>query len=148
MIRLPVLASASTEVHDKCSRCGGKCCTYFALQFDTPTTWAAFDDIRWYCAHGGVQVFKEGRRWYLQVETRCNHLSERGLCGIYHTRPVICRQHSVKDCEFENEEPFDFAVHFTSSADVEAYMNKRWPRGRPQRGRRRKTRLPRGMTAP
>ena len=40
-----------------CDYCTGKCCRYFSLPIDTPTTWDDFDSIRWYLAHGQTLVY-------------------------------------------------------------------------------------------
>ena len=34
-----------------CASCAAKCCRYFALPIDTPTTWKDFDSIRWFLLH-------------------------------------------------------------------------------------------------
>ena len=149
-VRLPLLPGAGTAaevtgVHDKCARCGGTCCSYFALQIDSPKTYDDFDDIRWYVSHRGVQVFKEGRRWYLQVEVVCNHLSPVGLCGIYASRPKICSDHSVNNCEFENDESFTYRFHFRLADEVMAHMQRRWPKGRPKKAKRVRRALPKAL---
>ena len=35
-----------------CDHCTGRCCRYFSLPIDNPTTWNDYDAIRWYLAHG------------------------------------------------------------------------------------------------
>ena len=39
-----------------CTRCLAKCCRYFMLQIDTPSSKDDFENIRWYLAHRGVSV--------------------------------------------------------------------------------------------
>ena len=48
-----------------CDHCAGKCCRYFSLPIDTPTTWDDYDAIRWYLAHGETLVYVEKGTWYL-----------------------------------------------------------------------------------
>ena len=42
-----------------CDFCVGKCCKYFSLPIETPTTWDDFDAIRWYLAHGQTMIYVE-----------------------------------------------------------------------------------------
>ena len=44
-------------------------------------------------------VFTEGETWYLLVHTECKHLGADNLCGIYDTRPQICREYTTDDCK-------------------------------------------------
>ena len=37
--------------------------------------------------------------WVVQFETRCRHLQDDNKCGIYETRPQICREYSEESCE-------------------------------------------------
>ena len=70
-----------------CSYCTAKCCRYFALPIDTPTTWQDFDYLRWFMMHGRVSLFVEGETWYLMVYADCQHLLPDNRCGTYETRP-------------------------------------------------------------
>ena len=42
-----------------CDHCTGKCCRYFSLPIDTPTTWDDYDSIRWYLAHDRTLIYVE-----------------------------------------------------------------------------------------
>ena len=42
-----------------CDHCTGKCCRYFSLPIDNPSTWDDFDAIRWYLAHGRMLIYVE-----------------------------------------------------------------------------------------
>src|SRR3954452_1695991 len=46
-----------------CDHCVGKCCRYFSLPIETPTTWDDFDAVRWYLAHGRTLVYVEEGTW-------------------------------------------------------------------------------------
>ena len=72
-----------------CEYCTAKCCRYFALPMETPTTWQDFDYLRWFMMHGRVSVFVEGETWYLMVHAECRHLLPDNRCGTYDTRPAI-----------------------------------------------------------
>jgi Fe-S-cluster containining protein len=75
-----------------CHDCSAKCCKYFALQIDKPTTPKEHDNIRWYLLHEHIAVWVQDGDWYLEVRTPCKHLLPDNRCGIYHTRPSICRE--------------------------------------------------------
>src|SRR5215471_1849220 len=91
-----------------CEYCPAKCCRYFALPFDTPTEFTDFEFIRWFLLHERATVFKEGEDWYLLVHTTCRHLQDDNRCGIYDTRPQVCRDYSTKDCEYEDDWTYEF----------------------------------------
>lgn len=91
-----------------CDYCPAKCCKYFALAFDAPEEFADYEIIRWFLLHERATVFKEGDDWYILVHTTCRHLRSDNRCGIYETRPQICRDYSTKDCEFEDDWTYDF----------------------------------------
>ena len=86
-----------------CEHCTAKCCRYFATPIETPTEWADFEYIRWYLLHEHATVFTEGEDWYLLVHTPCKHLRSDNLCGIYETRPQICRDYTTDSCEYEDD---------------------------------------------
>lgn len=90
-----------------CSYCTAKCCRYFALPIDTPETWEDFDHIRWYMLHGRVGIFVEEETWYLIVYADCKELQDDHRCGIYETRPRICRSYTTDECEFEDDACYD-----------------------------------------
>jgi Fe-S-cluster containining protein len=90
-----------------CDHCTGKCCRYFSLPIDTPTTWDDYDAIRWYLAHGQTLVYVEKKTWYLVVMTRCKYLTRDNRCGIYHDRPKICREYTTAECEYDSDWSFE-----------------------------------------
>ena len=91
-----------------CEYCSAKCCRYFALPIETPTTLSDYEYIRWYLLHDRAAVFKEEDDWYLLVYTTCEHLLADNRCGIYDTRPQICREYSTDNCEYEDDWTYDF----------------------------------------
>jgi Fe-S-cluster containining protein len=78
------------------------------LPIEGPEEFADFEFIRWYLLHERATVFKESDNWYLLVHTKCQHLQEDNRCGIYETRPQICRDYNTKDCEFDDDWTYDF----------------------------------------
>ena len=109
-----------------CDHCSAKCCRYFALPIETPKTRGDFDYIRWYLLHDRATVFTEDETWYLLVHTVCRHLQENNLCGIYETRPKICRDYSVDGCEYEDDWVYD--RYFETPEQVEEYVEAVLPR--------------------
>lgn len=90
-----------------CAYCTARCCRYFAMQIDAPKTWEQFDHMRWYMIHGAISVFVDGASWYLMVPGDCQHLQADHRCGIYETRPQICRDYSTDVCEYDNDGVYD-----------------------------------------
>jgi Fe-S-cluster containining protein len=90
-----------------CDFCTAKCCRYFALPIEKPEEMADFEFIRWYLLHEGATIFTEDDTWYLLVHTTCKHLQSDNLCGIYETRPQICRDYHTDNCEYEDDWVYD-----------------------------------------
>lgn len=103
-----------------CDHCTAKCCKYFALPIDTPTERTDFDYIRWYLLHAQASVFVEDGDWYLLVHTTCKHLQSDNRCGIYYTRPQICRDYSTDNCEYEDD--WVYERYFETPEQVEEYV--------------------------
>lgn len=91
-----------------CEYCTAKCCRYFALPLDAPEDLDDFEFIRWFLLHERASIFREDDTWYLLVHTVCRHLQDNNMCGIYDTRPQVCRDYSTKDCEYEDDWTYDF----------------------------------------
>jgi uncharacterized protein len=91
-----------------CEYCTAKCCRYFALPLDAPEDLADFEFIRWFLLHERATIFREDDTWYLLVHTVCRHLQDNNMCGIYDTRPQVCRDYSTKNCEYEDDWTYDF----------------------------------------
>ena len=108
-----------------CKQCGGTCCTYMSVEIDAPSTLEDFENIRWYCAHKDVWVFKEDGDWYVVFNTVCEKLAEDYSCGIYPDRPQICREHKFGECDYYLRGQFDLELH--SLEEVDAYLRKRFP---------------------
>jgi Fe-S-cluster containining protein len=103
-----------------CNHCTAKCCRYFALPLDEPTDREDFEFIRWFLLHDQAAVFTEEGIWYVLVHTQCKHLQADNRCGIYATRPPVCREYSTEDCEYEDDWVYDH--YFETSEQVEEYM--------------------------
>jgi len=105
-----------------CDKCTGLCCQYFAFPIETPEDREDYDDVRWYLCHEGVSVFVEDGDWYINIDNRCRYLSEEDYhCRIYSRRPRICRQYTVKDCDYVPGE-YDYELHFTDDKQMAEYI--------------------------
>ena len=67
------------------------------------------------------------------------------IVAVDHRDGIACADHRVATCEFENDEPLGYAVHFQTPQEVVAYMARRWPKGRPPRPTRRRRVLPKAL---
>jgi len=66
-------------------------------------------------------VFTEEGDWYVCVHTVCKHLQDDHRCGIYDTRPQICREYTTDDCEYEDDWVYD--QYFETPEQVVEYMD-------------------------
>jgi Fe-S-cluster containining protein len=102
------------------------------LPIDEPKTWNDFDNIRWYVMHGRTAIFVDDGTWYLMVYGDCENLRDDFMCGIYETRPNICREYSTDNCEFEDDGCYD--KFFETATQIDEYAAAVLP---PRRDRRR-----------
>ncbi|MGE0480926.1 MAG: YkgJ family cysteine cluster protein [Phycisphaerae bacterium] len=122
-----------------CEHCTALCCRYIALPIDTPETRKDFDDIRWYLLHEGVHVFVEDGDWYITMQTNCRHLQPDYRCGIYDTRPQICRDYTTANCDYHSGD-YGWEQHFSAPAHLDDYLRLHPPKQ--PRKRRRAHRAP------
>ena len=94
------------------------------MAIDRPETARAFDYIRWYLMHQYASIFTEDNDWFLLVHTVCEHLRDDNRCGIYETRPQICRDYTTKNCEYDDGYTFD--RYFETAEQVAEYSNARF----------------------
>lgn len=102
-----------------CSHCTAKCCKYFALPLEEPTDWEDYSHMRWFLLHEHASIFTEDGSWYLMVQTRCKMLRHDNLCGVYETRPHVCREYSTDNCEYEDD--WCYERYFETPEQVEEY---------------------------
>jgi Fe-S-cluster containining protein len=118
-----------------CHLCTARCCKYIALEIDRPTTPRGYDQIRWFLLHEGVVVWVQEGDWYLEMRSRCRHLEPDNSCGIYETRPDLCREYGVPslggECEFYSDGS-EYELYFDSAEKFEA-----WAKGEQERRARR-----------
>jgi Fe-S-cluster containining protein len=122
-----------------CDHCTGRCCRYFSLPINNPSTWDDYDSFRWYLAHGRTLIYVEKKQWYLLVMTRCTYLTDQDRCRIYLNRPKVCRNYTTDQCEYDGEWGFDKV--FETPEQIWEYAEAVLP---PRRVRRQKS----GFTLP
>jgi uncharacterized protein len=131
-----------------CEHCTAMCCKYIALPIETPETAADFDDVRWYLLHENIAVFVEDGDWYLLIRSSCRHLLPDHRCGLYATRPNICRKYTTKECDYHSGD-YGWEHHFAAPEHLDEYVRSHPPKSKRGRKRRRRP-LPakRRMPAP
>lgn len=103
--------------------CKAGCCRYFSLPIETPRSDAEFDNVRWYLMHEKTHVYRFAGSWYLLVLNECKNLLPNNLCGIYETRPKICREYDPTDCEYTGD--IRFELYFDTAEKFEAWLLER-----------------------
>jgi len=104
-----------------CEQCGG-CCRHIAVQIDEPEDEDDYADIMWYLLHDNVNVFiDEEDDWYIEFLTRCSALNDDNSCGVYETRPPICRKYDPDECVKHGEGQAE-KFKFQTREDLFAYL--------------------------
>jgi Fe-S-cluster containining protein len=115
----------------KCGRCKPPiCCQYLTQQVDTPKTKADFDHLLWQLAHRDMQLFQDDEAWFLLINNPCQHLLADGNCGIYETRPQVCRDYTNDWCELDESAEKGFKRFFNGYDALLEYCHqrfKKWP---------------------
>ena len=112
---------------NKCSFCTRSiCCTYVTHAIDTPRSKDDFEQLLWQVSHNHIKIYKDEDGWTLLVEGHCQHLQIDGGCGIYLTRPQICRDHTNDYCEYDAPSEDGFDLYFQNYDDLLKYCKKRF----------------------
>ena len=119
-------ASVEKQSDHPCFQCV-QCCTYVAIEIDTPDTMKEYYYIVWYLYHQGVSIFVDWEsNWYIKFETRCEHLTPLGICDSYSSRPIICKDFEWRECENHvKNEPADKWLFETSDQFLGWFEKKR-----------------------
>lgn len=132
-----------------CEHCTAACCRYVAVPLDKPRTPRDYDDVRWYLMHQNISVFIEDGDWYIQFQTKCRNLLPDHRCGVYPTRPVICRDYQPGECDYSGG-TYGYEAVFTLPEQVDAYYQRKTGKALPSsssiaaatKQRKRKKRVP------
>ena len=123
----PLDIKINTE--NKCGFCtGSKCCSYFTQQIDTPRSKLDFQHVLWQISHRNTRVYQDSDGWFLLIDNPCTHLEHDGRCGIYDTRPQICRDYKNDWCEFDAPAEDGFKRYFQNYDELLAYCKTRFKR--------------------
>lgn len=111
----------------KCTFCqNSKCCTYITQQIDAPRSTHDFDHLLWQLSHRNVSLYQDDEGWFLLVDNPCRHLVPGVGCGIYETRPNVCRSHTNDYCELDSPAEESFKKYFPDYETLDAYCRKRF----------------------
>lgn len=111
----------------KCSKCTKSiCCNSINQKIPAPKTKEDFDHLLWQVSHEGINIFKDADGWFLHIETNCSHLLPHGVCGIYETRPWVCREYDNDFCEFDESIKDASELFFSTHKKLEKYCRKRF----------------------
>ncbi|MFQ5470206.1 MAG: YkgJ family cysteine cluster protein [Gammaproteobacteria bacterium] len=123
---IPIVPEDVTH-ETKCDYCyDSKCCTYYTEQLQTPRSKHDFDHLLWQISHKNTQIYKDEDGWYLLVNNECLHLLKNGRCGIYESRPEVCREHSNDFCELDQPAEEGFDLFFENYDALLKYCKKRF----------------------
>jgi len=127
-LHLPILREAAPKRAARskasCTACG-LCCSYVAIEVDAPATVKQATQLIWYVYHEGVSLYVNDDDWMVQFDTTCIHLQPDYRCGVYETRPHICREFSEQDCEVNTG---DDGKTFYTASEFMAHLKLTRPR--------------------
>ncbi len=110
-----------------CPQCDAACCKYFAFEIDEPDCEEELDKVHWFLCHVGTMVFVDEGKWFIQINNRCRYLQMDGRCGIYETRPHVCREYGLGEdrepnCEFTGGD-YGYDLEFRTPEAFLIYKN-------------------------
>ena len=109
-----------------CPPCG-KCCRYVAVGIDGPVSVGGVSTALWLVYHRNVSVYQShDGGWFVLFPADCENLLPNGLCGVYASRPTICRQYDVDGCEGTSVEAPEKA-RFDDGPALVAWLKARRP---------------------
>ncbi len=112
---------------NKCGKCTGSiCCLYTTQAIDVPRSKDDFDHLLWQMTHKGVQAYKDEDGWFLLINNACQFILPGGGCGIYETRPQVCREYSNDFCEYDEPADKHFEHYFVDYESLLKYCRNRF----------------------
>ncbi len=119
--------AGKVEIDKKCSKCTQSiCCNSINQKIPTPKSKEDFDHLLWQVSHENINVFKDADGWFLHIFTRCSHLQDGGVCGIYDERPWVCREYDNDFCEYDESIKEASELWFATHKKLEKYCRKRF----------------------
>jgi Fe-S-cluster containining protein len=123
--------------------CGARCCRYITVILPPPQRECELDEWSWFLAHENVSIYFAGRRWRMEMRSRCRYLSDQNACTIYDRRPDVCRLYSQEDCEYAGKT--NHLHHFDTKEEFDRWWEEK--RERERRRRSKRSRSPRARRA-
>jgi len=112
---------------NKCSFCTGTiCCSYITSEIEAPRSKDDFDHLLWQLAHTNMQAYKDEDGWFVVANNRCQFLQADGRCGIYETRPQVCRDYKNDFCEYDEPAEQHYELFFPDYNSLLKYCQKRF----------------------
>lgn len=112
---------------NKCDGCHQSfCCRYATQHVDTPRSMRDFDHLLWQVSHRNINLFKDSEGWFLLIMADCEHLQKDGRCGIYTTRPLVCREHTNDTCELDESIESGSELFFRNHEQFDTYCRTRF----------------------
>ena len=72
---------------DTCAECGSKCCKFILLETNKTDKYK----IEFWEAQGNEKLKETNTTVIYAQKSPCQHINEEGKCGIYDTRPQLCK---------------------------------------------------------
>ncbi len=120
-------SAGDVKIDKKCSKCKKSiCCNSINQKIPAPKTKEDFDHLIWQISHENINVFKDADGWFLHIETHCMHLQPGGICGIYDSRPWVCREYDNTFCEYDETIAEASEYFFTNPKQLEKLARKRF----------------------
>ncbi|HRU06470.1 MAG TPA: YkgJ family cysteine cluster protein [Candidatus Brocadiia bacterium] len=118
------------------AECEAKCCRYVTVHIESPAkNKVNRDEARWFLLHKGLSLLREKKQWYLQIDTACKALTADHRCGVYDTRPSVCRDYAHEGCDYHGE-PNEKTLLIRTPEEWEAYLRRRAKKREKRRGRK------------
>lgn len=122
-----VTSVGNIKIDKKCTKCKKSiCCNSINQKIPTPKSKEDFDHLIWQVSHENINIFKDSDGWFLHIQSRCMHLGANGACGIYETRPWVCREYDNDFCEYDESIEEASELFFSSPKKLEKYCRKRF----------------------
>ena len=99
------LMKDDAEIAAPCTGCGAPCCSTLVFPLAYPTTASSVDYIRFLLGFPGIELGVADGGWGIVVRTRCRHLTDDALCGVYGSeeRPLLCRYYDEHACTYKSQ---------------------------------------------
>ncbi|MFT4671190.1 MAG: Fe-S-cluster containining protein [Pseudohongiellaceae bacterium] len=119
--------AGKVDIDKKCTNCKKSiCCNSINQKIPAPKSKEDFDHLIWQVSHENINIFKDADGWFLHINSTCMHLGAHGECGIYETRPWVCREYDNDFCEFDESIADASELFFATPKKLEKYCRNRF----------------------